>query len=131
MPSSPEARPGQRRVPRQERARMSHDAILDAMEQLVEGGGAREVPPGRPAAAPPGAPRARPRPARARGPGPRPSARPPLRASRAPVAAQLVTLTVEGAIRLQLLEAPRKLEERGWRREVSDLVVRYLALDES
>lgn len=47
------------------------------------------------------------------------------------VAARLVTLTVEGAIHLQLLEDPTKLQERGWRREVSDMVLRYLVRDES
>jgi AcrR family transcriptional regulator len=47
------------------------------------------------------------------------------------VAAQLVTLTVEGAIHLQLLEDPTRLSQQGWRREVTDLVLRYLVREES
>ncbi len=41
-------------------------------------------------------------------------------------AAGLVTITVEGAIHLQLLDDPRQLQEEGWRGEVADMVLRYL-----
>jgi hypothetical protein len=43
-----------------------------------------------------------------------------------PAAASLLTLTVEGAIHLQLLADPKRLEDEGWRREVTDLMLRYL-----
>lgn len=48
-----------------------------------------------------------------------------------PTAASLLTITVEGAIHLQLLDDPRKLHEPGWRREVSDMMLRYLVDGES
>lgn len=41
-------------------------------------------------------------------------------------AASLLTLTAEGAIHMQLLEDPARLQDLGWRREVSDMILRYL-----
>lgn len=43
-----------------------------------------------------------------------------------PAAASLLTLTAEGAIHLQLIADPKRLQDVGWRREVSDMMVRYL-----
>lgn len=43
-----------------------------------------------------------------------------------PAAASLITLTAEGAIHLQLLDDPRRLQDLGWRHEVSDMILRYL-----
>ncbi len=44
-------------------------------------------------------------------------------------AAGLITVTVEGAIHLQLLADPARLRDVGWRAEVTDLVLRYLLDD--
>lgn len=49
-----------------------------------------------------------------------------LRPTDIAAAASLVTLTAEGAIHIQLLDDPARLEDLGWRREVSDMLVRYL-----
>lgn len=43
-----------------------------------------------------------------------------------PAAATLLTLTVESAIHGQLLDDPRRLSDLGWRRELVDLLLRYL-----
>lgn len=202
------ARPVQRRVPRQGRARLSHDAILDAMEELVEKGAVREVPTtnqlaeragvsvgtlyqyfdGRrailhalcrrhsaqmrelfvrvagPHTAAPVAlavPRFVDALAQAHAIAPRlhillvremladggelmAEVQDPARAlveawlrqhaaSLRPTdlstAAGLVTLTVEGAIHLQLLDDPARLHDLAWRNEVTEMVLRYLLED--